>query len=365
MTQTSEIIVNVGPQHPATHGVFRIRLHLDGETVVRADPIIGYLHRGIEKLAEHRTYSQFCPIVDRLDYASAPAVEIGWVEAVEKLMGIEVPARAEYLRVILAELARIASHLNWLGPLALDIGVMTLVFYCFREREHILDIFEMMAGARLTTNALRIGGLPADIPEGFMEKVKGFVSIFPKYLDDYHGLLSENQIWLKRTKNVGVISGKDAIDLGFSGPNIRGSGVQWDVRKANPYSAYSKFDFVIPTGKTGDVYDRYLVRMEEMKQSTKIIEQAVNALPPGEIKAKVSRIIKPPPGEVYHSVETPRGELGFYIVSDGSTNPYRVRIRPPTFLNLSGVASMLNGQLVADAVATIGSLDPVMGEVDR
>ncbi|MEO0205961.1 MAG: NADH-quinone oxidoreductase subunit D, partial [candidate division WOR-3 bacterium] len=281
MIKTSEIIVNMGPQHPATHGVFRVKLYLDGEVIVKAEPIIGYLHRGIEKLAEHRTYVQFTPIVDRLDYVSAPGVSIGWVEAVEKLMGIEVPQRAEYLRVILAEFARIASHLTWLGTHALDIGVMTLVFYCFREREYILDIFEMMVGARLTCHAFRIGGLPADISDNFIEKVNEFVDIFPKYLDDYHKLLTSNQIWLKRTRNVGIISAQEAINCGFSGPSLRGSGVAYDVRKDNPYSAYSKFDFVIPTGNTGDVYDRYLVRMEEMRQSTKIIEQEINSLAPG------------------------------------------------------------------------------------
>ncbi len=365
MIQTKEIVVNMGPQHPATHGVFRIKLFLDGEVIVKAEPIIGYLHRGIEKLAEYRTYTQFTPIVDRLDYVSAPGVSIGWVEAIEKLMGIEVPQRAKYIRVILAELARIASHLTWLGTHALDIGVMTLVFYCFREREYILDIFEMFCGARLTTNCFRIGGLLADIPEGFIEKTREFCKRFPKYLDDYHKLLTSNQIWLKRTRNVGIVSKEDAIDFGLSGPNIRGSGIGYDVRKAKPYSVYPEFDFIIPTGKIGDVYDRYLVRMEEMRQSTRIIEQAINSLPPGEIRTKVPRVIKPPPGEVYHSVETPRGELGFYVVSDGSTNPYRVRIRPPTFINLSAVATILTGHLVADAVAIIGSLDPVMGEVDR
>lgn len=365
MVQVREIVVNMGPQHPSTHGVFRIKLWLDGEVVVKSEPIIGYLHRGVEKLAEYRTYTQFTPITDRLDYLAAISNELGWVETVEKLMGIEVPQRAEYLRVILTELTRIASHLVWLGTHALDIGVMTLVLYCFREREHILDIFEMVTGGRLTSHAFRIGGLPQDVPEGFVEKVKDFLKVFPGYLNDYHKLLTDNRIWLKRTKNVGIINAKDAIDLGLSGPSIRGSGVKWDVRKSNPYSVYSKFDFIVPTGETGDVYDRYMVRMEEMRQSCRIIEQAIESLPPGEVCAKVPKIIKPPPGEVYHSIEAPKGELGYYIVSDGSTIPYRVRIRPPSFVNLQGISKMIEGQLVADVVAVIGSLDIVLGEIDR
>lgn len=365
MVQVREIVVNMGPQHPSTHGVFRIKLWLDGEVVVKSEPIIGYLHRGVEKLAEYRTYTQFTPITDRLDYLAAISNELGWVEAVEKLMGIEVPLRAEYIRVILTELTRIASHLVWLGTHALDIGVMSLVLYCFREREHILDIFEMVTGGRLTCHAFRIGGLPQDVPEGFVDKVKEFVKVFPKYLDDYHKLLTDNRIWLKRTKNVGIINAKDAIDLGLSGPSIRGSGVKWDVRKSNPYSVYSKFDFIIPTGEIGDVYDRYMVRMEEMRQSCRIIEQAINSLPSGEVCAKVPKVIKPPAGEVYHSIEAPKGELGYYIVSDGSTMPYRVRIRPPSFVNLQGISKMIEGQLVADVVAVIGSLDIVLGEIDR
>ncbi|MFQ6082853.1 MAG: NADH-quinone oxidoreductase subunit D [Candidatus Aminicenantia bacterium] len=362
---TKEIIMNMGPQHPSTHGVLRLKLWLDGETVVKSEPIIGYLHRGIEKLAEYRTYNQFMPITDRLDYVSATSNNLAWVEAVEKLMEIEVPRRADFIRVIIVELMRISNHLIWLGTQANDIGAVTVLLYCLREREEILDIFEMFCGARLTTNAFRIGGLAHDIPEGFIEKVKNFVDRFPQYIDDYERLLSENRIWLKRTKNVGIISAQDGINIGLSGPSLRGAGVKWDIRKSNPYAVYNEFEFEIPTGEKGDVYDRYKVRIEEMRQSTKIIKQALEKLPEGEIMAKVPRIIKPPPGEVYHSIEAPKGELGFYIVSDGSTMPCRVKIRPPSFVNLQALSKMIEGQLVADIVAAIGSIDVVLGEIDR
>ncbi len=369
MVQVREIVVNMGPQHPSTHGVFRIKLWLDGEVVVKSEPIIGYLHRGVEKLAEKRTYAQFTPITDRLDYIAAISNELGWVEAVEKLMGIEVPPKAEYIRVILTELTRIASHLVWLGTHALDIGVMSLILYCFREREHILDIFEMVTGARLTCHAFRIGGLPQDVPDGFLKSVKEFVEIFPKYLNDYHKLLTDNRIWLRRTKNVGIISAEDAIDLGLSGPSIRGSGVKFDLRKANPYSVYNKFEFEIPTGKNGDVYDRYKVRIEEMKQSVKILRQAIDGIPEGPISSqmpvKVAGAVKTPPGEIYTAVESPRGENGVYLVSDGKPTAYRLKLRTPSFYNLSAVPYLLKGALIADVVAILGSLDPVFGDVDR
>ncbi|MEW6457041.1 MAG: NADH-quinone oxidoreductase subunit D [Acidobacteriota bacterium] len=365
MIEAKEIIVNMGPQHPSTHGVLRLKLWLDGEVVVKSEPIIGYLHRGVEKLGEHRTYPQFGPVTDRLDYIASVSNNLAWVETIEKLMGIEVPRRAEFIRVILTELTRIASHLVWLGTHALDIGAMSVVLYCFREREAILDVFEMVTGARLTTHAFRIGGLPKDVPDGFKEKVLEFVNVFPKYIDDYERLLTKNRIWLKRTKNVGVITAEDAINIGLSGPSIRGSGVKWDIRKSNPYSVYSEMDFIIPTGEIGDVYDRYLVRMEEMRQSTRIVKQAIENLPDGEVMAKVPKVIKPPPGEVYHSIEAPKGELGYYVVSDGSTIPYRVRIRPPSFVNLQSLSKLIDGHLVADVVAAIGSLDIVLGEIDR
>ncbi len=365
LEHTKEIIMNMGPQHPSTHGVLRIKLWLDGETVVKSEPIIGYLHRGIEKLAEYRTYTQFMPITDRLDYVSAASNNLAWVQAVEKLMGIEVPRRADFIRVIITELMRIANHLVWLGTQANDIGAVTVLLYCFREREEILDIFEMFCGARLTLNAFRIGGLANDIPPGFKEKVKNFIERFPKYIDDYERLLSENRIWLQRTKNVGIITAEEAIDLGLSGPSLRASGVKWDIRKSNPYAVYDELEFDIPTGEVGDVYDRYKVRIEEMRQSVRIIKQALEMMPEGEIRAKVPRIIKPPPGEVYHSIEAPKGELGFYIVSDGSTMPYRVKIRAPSFVNLQALSKMIEGHLVADIVAIIGSIDIVLGEVDR
>src|SRR5580704_931153 len=325
---SNELVINMGPQHPATHGVLRVKLRLDGERVLGTECIIGYLHRGVEKIAENRTYAQFAPYVDRMDYTAAVTNGMGYVEAVEKLLGVEIPPRAQYTRMILAGLQRIASHLIWLGTHALDIGAMTPVFYTFREREEILKIFEEYCGARLTTHAFRIGGLQYDLYDGFERDVAKFCDYFPAKIDEYEQLLTKNRIWIDRTRNIGVISGKDAIALGVTGPVLRGSGVKWDIRKAQPYEAYDKVEFDVPVGEHGDTYDRYIVRMAEMRQSVRIIRQCLERLTPGPIFGKVGKVIKPPVGEVYHSIEAPKGELGYYVVSDGTVNPYRVRVRP-------------------------------------
>jgi NADH-quinone oxidoreductase subunit D len=360
-----EIILNMGPQHPSTHGVLRVKLKLDGEKVIGSECIIGYLHRGVEKIGENRSYPQFTPYVDRTDYVAAVSNGLGYCQAVEILLGVEVPPRAAWVRTILTELQRIASHLLWLGTHALDIGAITPLFYTFREREEILKIFEKYCGARLTTHAFRIGGLLYEIYDGFEEDVKRFCRDFDNKITDYEDLLTENRIWVERTRNVGVLTPEDAIDLGVTGPVLRASGVKWDIRKAFPYAAYDKFDFEIPTGQNGDTYDRYLVRMEEMRQSRRIILQAIDTIPEGPVMARIGKVLKPPPGEVYHSIEAPKGELGYYIVSDGSVQPYRLRIRPPSFINLQAFNKMARGHLVADVVAIIGTLDIVLGEIDR
>jgi NADH-quinone oxidoreductase subunit D len=361
----NELVINMGPQHPATHGVLRVILRLDGEKVMGLECVIGYLHRGVEKIAEHRTYAMFNPYVDRMDYVAAVSNGLGYCEAVEKLLNIEAPPRANYIRVILTELNRLASHQLWLGTHALDIGAMTPLFYTFRDREEILKIFEKYCGARLTTHAFRIGGCLYETYEGFEKDVKKFLTFVAPKIDEYEELLTTNRIWVERTKNVGTISAKDCIALGVTGPVLRASGVKWDLRKAQPYANYKQFDFDIPIGQNGDTYDRYLVRMAEMRQSLRIIQQAVDGIPEGPIMAKVSKVIKPPVGEIYHSIEAPKGELGYYIVSDGSTQPYRIRVRPPSFVNLQALDLMCKGQLVADVIAVIGTLDIVLGEVDR
>jgi len=362
---SNELIINMGPQHPAAHGVLRVILRLDGEKVLGTECVIGYLHRGVEKIAENRTYTMFNPYVDRMDYVAAVSNGLGYCQAVEKLMNVEAPTRANYIRVILTELNRIASHQLWLGTHALDIGAMTPLFYTFRDREEILKIFEKYCGARLTTHAFRIGGCLYETYAGFEKEVKNYLKYLAPHIDEYEELLTGNRIWLERTKNVGVISGADCIALGVTGPVLRASGVKWDVRKAQPYANYSEFDFEIPTGENGDTFDRYLVRMAEMRQSLRIIEQAVNGIPEGPIMAKVPKVIKPPVGEIYHSIESPKGELGYFIVSDGSTQPYRVRVRPPSFVNLQALDRMVRGMMVADVVAVIGTIDIVLGEVDR
>ncbi len=361
----NELVLNMGPQHPSTHGVLRVILKLDGEKVLGTECVIGYLHRGVEKIAENRTYTMFNPYVDRMDYVAAVSNGLGYCLAVEKLLNIEAPPRAAYIRVILTELNRVASHQLWLGTHALDIGAMTPLFYTFRDREEILKIFEKYCGARLTTHAFRIGGSAYETYDGFEQDVQKFVRYVVPKIDEYEQLLTTNRIWVERTRGVGVISGKDAIALGVTGPVLRASGVKWDLRKAQPYSMYDKFDFEVPTGESGDTYDRYLVRLAEIRQSLRIIDQAVNSIPNGPITAKVPKVIKPPIGEVYCSIEAPKGELGYFIVSDGSTQPYRVRVRPPSFVNLQALDVMVRGQLVADVVAVIGTLDIVLGEVDR
>jgi len=360
-----EMVLNMGPQHPSTHGVLRVILKLDGETVIGLDCDIGFLHRGVEKIGEHDTYAMITPYWDRLDYVAAVSNDLCYVEGVEKMLQVEVPKRAEYLRVILTELQRIASHLLWLGTHAMDIGAVTVLLYCFREREEILKIFEDFIGARLTAHAFRIGGLWWDAYPEFEKRVREFLKILPGRIDEYETLLNTNRIWLQRTVGIGILSAEEAINLSLTGPPLRGSGVKYDVRKAQPYSAYSDFQFEIPVGENGDTYDRYLVRMEEMKQSALIVEQALDGLPEGPVMAKVPKIIKPPVGDVYHSIEAPKGELGVYMVSDGTGKPYRMRIRPPSYINLQSLKRMSIGHLVADVVALIGTLDIVLGEVDR
>ena len=361
----SELMINMGPQHPATHGVLRVKLKLDGERVLGSECVIGYLHRGVEKIAENRTYAQFAPYTDRMDYVAAVTNGMGYVEAVEKLLGVEVPPRAQFTRMVLAELQRLASHLLWLGTHALDLGAMTPVFYTFREREEILKIFEKYCGARLTTHAFRIGGLQYDLYDGLEQDCLKFCEYLLPKIDEYEQLLTKNRIWINRTRGVGVLSAADAIAYGVTGPVLRGSGVKWDIRKVQPYEAYDKVEFDVPTGEHGDTYDRYIVRIQEMRQCVRIIRQCVERLAPGPIFGKVGKVIKPPAGEVYHSIEAPKGELGYFVVSDGTVNPYRVRVRPPSFVNLQALDIMIRGHLVADVVAVIGTLDIVLGEVDR
>jgi len=363
---TDELVINMGPQHPSTHGVLRVVLRLDGERVVDADVVIGYIHRGIEKLSENRDWTQIILLTDRMDYVAAATNNLGYCETVEKLMEIEVPRRARYIRTILAELQRIASHCLWLGTHAMDIGAMTVFLYAFRERELILDLFEDYCGARLTYNSMRIGGLPLDIPTGWDVKVRAFCDLMEGKIDEYETLLTNNRIWLERTKDIGVISAEDAIGLGLCGPPLRGSGVYRDVRKDEPYAAYDELEFNVPLGTRGDTYDRYLIRLEEFRQSIRLIRQALDGLPEGPVMGKVPRLIKPKAGETYHAIESPKGELGYFIVSDGrATNPYRFRVRPPSFCNLQGLRPLIIGHLVADVVALIGTIDIVLGEVDR
>lgn len=390
MASTEIMTLNMGPQHPSTHGVLRLVLELDGEVIRKVTPHIGFLHRGVEKLSEHRTYHQTIPLTDRLDYLAPMSNNLGYVLAVEKLLGIEAPERAETIRVIMAELTRIKSHLVWLACHALDIGAMTVFLYCFREREVIMDIYEMVSGARMTTNYFRIGGLSQDVPDGFERKVRDFIDAFPANVDTYEGLLTKNPIWLKRTIGNGVISAEDAIDYGITGPALRGSGVDWDLRRDNPYSGYEKYSFEVPVGKNCDTFDRYKARLIEMREAAKIVRQALDSLKPGPVLADAPQVCYPPKesvyntieglihhfkiasegfpvpeGEVYQGVEAPKGELGYYLVSDGSAKPYRMRIRPPSFVNLQAIDKMAKGAMLADLVAIIGTLDIVLGEIDR
>lgn len=366
MFDTDEMVINMGPQHPSTHGVLRLILKLDGERVVACDPVIGYLHRGVEKLCESRDYTQIVLITDRMDYVAAATNNLGYVETVEKLMGLEVPRRARYIRTILSELQRVASHLLWLGTHAADLGALTVLLFGLRERELVLDLFEEYCGARLTYNSMRIGGQPVDVPPGWDKKVLTFCDIQEQKLPEYEQLLTHNRIFVERTKQIGVVSGPDAIAIGLCGPSLRASGVYRDVRKDEPYAAYDEMEFDVPLGTAGDTYDRYLVRLEEFRQSLRIIRQAVQGLPEGPIMGKVPRLIKPPAGETYHAIEAPKGEIGYFIASDGkSPSPYRFRVRPPSFCNLQALPQMVKGHLVADVVALIGTIDIVLGEVDR
>lgn len=364
--KTEPFILNVGPQHPSTHGVFRMRVTLDGEVVVDVEPVIGYLHRGIEKLAESRTYTQVIPLTDRLDYLASMTNNFGYVLAVEKLGDIRVPERAEYLRVIMAELMRISSHLMAVGFFLNDLGaMMTPVLYMWREREKIMDLFEMVCGQRLTYNYMRIGGVSHDIPEEFLPALERFVAEMPRFIDEYEQLLSQNEILLARTKGVGVLPRATAINIAASGPVLRASGVRWDIRKADPYSIYERFDFEVPVGTVGDCYDRYWVRIQEMRQSVRIIEQAMKQLPRGEVCTKLPKPFRLPSGEVYGHIEAPKGELGFYLVSDNSIAPYRFHVRPPTLINLTALRDMVVGWKIADLIVIFGSIDVCLGEIDR
>lgn len=364
MVKTETYTLNMGPQHPSTHGVLQVVLELDGERVVQAMPHMGYLHRGIEKLAESRTYAQFIPYTDRLDYVSSMGNNLGYCQTVEKLMEIVVPERAEYLRSMMTELNRIASHLIFMGSLAMDLGASTGMMFGFRTRERILDLFDMACGARQTYSYIRFGGVSADIPSAFIPALKDFLADFPAMLEEYHNLLTGNEIFYHRLKNTGVISGQRALEIGLTGPVLRASGIAYDIRKVHPYGVYDRFDFTVPLGKVGDCWDRYIVRMEEMQQSAEIVQQALEQMPEGEIMAKIPKMVKPPVGEVYHSIENPRGELGYYIVSNGSTKPYRLHVRRPSFINLQVLNEACQGLLIGDVVAVLATLDSLMGEVD-
>ncbi len=384
------MIINMGPQHPSTHGVLRIVLELEGELISKARPIIGYLHTGIEKSCEYQPYKGVIPLVERMDYLSAFNNSLAYVLSVEKLMDVEIPERAAWLRMIFSELQRIASHLVWLGTHCLDLGAMTVFFWCFAQRETVLSIFEEFSGVRMFPAWQQVGGWRQDVPAGLLDKVRAFAAQFPKELDDYEGILTKNPIIMERMQGVGSISADTLISLGINGPMLRGSGVAHDVRKANPYLFYDRVSFDIPTGSQGDVYDRYQVRVMEMRQSTRIIDQCLDVIPEGpvsiddrkmvppprpELDTSMESVIhhfklwtegyRPPVGEAYVPVEGPKGEIGYYVVSDGSSRPWRVKTRPPSFMNLQSLAPMLRGHLVADAVAIIGSIDIVLGEIDR
>jgi len=363
--RTETIELNMGPQHPSTHGVLRLAVRLDGEFVTECIPDVGYLHRGIEKLAELRTYIQFIPITDRLDYLASMHGNAAYVYAMEKLGQIEVPERAEYIRVIMMELQRIASHLVFFGSMALDLGATTPFLYSFREREDILDLFEMVCGARLTYNYFRPGGVSRELPEGFYGKAKAYVKKQRERLPEYDEILTDNQIFVVRTRGIGVISAQDAINYSMSGPSLRGSGVAYDVRKADPYSVYDKLDWNVATYPEGDTRARFLVRTQEIRESLKIVEQALDAIPEGALKIKTPPRFKLPEGEVYSHIESARGDVGVYLVSDGSEKPYRLRWRAPSFINLGALNQMTKGHKLADVVAILGSLDVVLGEVDR
>ena len=386
--------LNMGPQHPSTHGVLRVALELDGENVVGCKPIIGYLHTGMEKQAEYKTYTQSIPQTDRMDYLSPMSNNLALCLSAEKLLDITVPARVQAIRVLLTELTRISAHCVWLGTHAIDIGALTVFWYCFREREKVLSIYDMVSGARMTASYFRVGGLAMDIPAGFLERCEKFVDEMPAHVDEYESLLTKNPIWLARTRGVAPLAAADALAWGVTGPSLRGSGVDWDLRKSMPYSGYETYDFDVPLGRQGDAYDRFTVRVAEMRQSTRIAKQAIArvrelgekgeyrlrdfkyVLPPKEeVKTSMEALIHhfkivahgffPPVGEAYAAVEAPKGELGFYFVSDGSSRPWRMKVRAPSFVNLQALPVMVQGKLVADVIAAIGSIDIVLGEIDR
>jgi NADH-quinone oxidoreductase subunit D len=382
--------LNMGPQHPATHGVLRVVLTLDGERVLEARPVIGYLHTGIEKTAESKLYHKVVPLTDRMDYLAPMSNNLGYCLAVEKLLDLEIPPKAQWARVCLAELTRINSHLVWLGTHALDIGAMSMALYCFRERENILGIYELVSGQRMMSSYFRIGGLAKDLPEDFNQEVQKVLDILPSRFMEYQDLLTQNRIWRNRTIGVGVLSKEEALKSSITGPMLRASGVSYDVRKAVPYSSYDKFDFEIPTRTDGDVFARYEVRVAEMYQSVRIAQQAIDGMPDGPWAAKAPGIVSPqkehvlnemealifhfkivtegfhpPRGEVYVGIESPKGEIGYYVVSDGSPKPHRMRVRPPSFINLSALNKLCKDGLLADVIANIGSVDIVLGEVDR
>ena len=390
MPQTKTMTINMGPQHPSTHGVLRLVLELDGEVVVKVTPHIGYLHTGMEKIMESKRYQQALTVTDRFDYLAPMSNNLAFVLSVEKLLGIEVPARAKIIRVLFAELTRIKSHLVALGTMALEIGAQSVFLYCFREREKILDLYEMVSGARMMSSYFRVGGLMADLPEGFDHAVQQILREFPHRFDEYEDLLTRNPLWLQRLQGIGIIKAEDAIDWGLSGPNLRACGVPWDLRESHPYSGYEQFDFTIALGQAGDSYDRYVVRVFEMRQSLKIAEQALKEMPGGPVNIDNPKVVPSPkhvvrksmealihhfllyshgfdvpPGEAYVPVEGPKGEMGFYVVSDGTNKPWRVKLRPPSLVNIQVLPSMIEGHMIADVIAIIGSIDFVMGEADR
>ena len=367
---TQEMLINMGPQHPSTHGVLRVLLRTDGEVVVNARPDMGYLHRGLEKIGERVTYAQFMPFTDRLDYLAAMNCNCAWAWAVEKLAGIEAPERAEYIRVIVCELNRISSHLIAFGSFTADMGAFTPFLYSIRERERVNDLFEMTCGNRLTYNYARVGGVSADLPPGFLEKTKEFLDYFEPKIDEYNNLISYNKIFVHRLANVAVITGEEAVAYGLTGPNLRGSGVAFDLRKDEPYSVYPKLDFQVcvgtgERGTLGDCFDRYMVRINEMRESVKILRQAIARIPEGPVLAKVPRVFKPAAAEVYVRTECPRGETGFYVVSDGTVNPYRLKIRAGSFVTMNIFEKVTRGLMIADIVAVIGSFDIILPEIDR
>jgi NADH-quinone oxidoreductase subunit D len=388
--QDKTMILNMGPQHPSTHGVLRLLLEIDGETVVRMMPDIGFLHTGIEKTCEAKFYQQVVPLTDRIDYLCPMTNNLCYVLAVEKLLGLEIPPRAQWLRVMMNELTRINSHLVWLGTHAMDIGAMTVFLYCFREREDVLRLFEAISGQRMMTSYFRVGGVALDAPLDFFDRVRKFADRFPSKVDEYEGLLTGNPIWVMRTKGVAKISAEDAIALGASGPTLRGSGVDLDLRRDMPYSGYENFKFKVPVGTDGDVFTRYILRVQELRESIGIVKQALDGMPSGPIKANAPKVVLPdrekmktemealiyhfkiitegfqvPEGEVYQAVESPRGEMGYYVVSDGSAKPYRVHMRAACLANMQTLPKMCEGRLIADVVAAIGSIDIVLGEIDR